>query len=53
MSDDFGMVNRGKHRAGEEYGDDADDERRKSPAPRQHQNDEGYDWDYGGPGKSE
>ena len=52
MSDDLCVVNRGKHRAGQEYGDDANDERRKGPAPRQPQNNHGHDRDYGGPGKN-
>ena len=52
VSDDLRMMNRGEHRAREQRGDDPDDWRRKSPAPRQPQTNDGHDRDDDGPGKN-
>ena len=52
MSDDLGMVDGGKDRGSEECGDHANDEWRKSPAPRKRENDDAQNRHERGPGEN-
>jgi hypothetical protein len=52
VSDDLGMVDGGKDRGSEECGDHANDEWRKSPAPRKRENDDAQNRHERGPGEN-
>ena len=51
VRDDLGVVNRAEHGAGEQGRDDANDRRRKRPAPGQPQVQDGHDRHHDCPGK--